>query len=130
MLGSDILCGCIRGQQTRRLEASNGLRQAFVSILQFMKRFYRYFAFPVLAASLLMVATAAAQRPSPTPPPTDEGGQIKTFEVRLPVTVLEKKQLVSGLGQKDFQVFEDGVQQEVTFFTSEKTNPPVYVGVL
>jgi len=27
-------------------------------------------------------------------------------------------------------VFEDGVQQEVTFFTDEKTNPAVYVGVL
>ena len=30
----------------------------------------------------------------------------------------------------DFAVFEDGVQQEVTFFTDEKSNPPVYVGVL
>ena len=30
----------------------------------------------------------------------------------------------------DFSVFEDGVQQEVTFFTDEKTNPPIYVGVL
>lgn len=27
-------------------------------------------------------------------------------------------------------VFEDGVQQEVTFFSDEKTNPVVYVGVL
>jgi len=51
--------------------------------------------------------------------------------VRLPVTVTEKKKaLVSGLTRGDFAVFEDGVQQEVTFFTDEKSNPPVYVGVL
>ena len=54
----------------------------------------------------------------------------RTFEVRLPVTVTQKKELVAGLTRGDFAVFEDGVQQEVTFFTSDKTNPPVYVGVL
>ena len=72
----------------------------------------------------------AAQTPTPTPPVTDSAGQVKTFEVRLPVTVLQKKLLVSGLKRGDFQVFEDGVAQEVTFFTDEKNNPPVYVGVL
>lgn len=77
------------------------------------------------------IASAYAQRPTPTPtPPEEPGGQIKTFEVRLPVTVTYKKDLVSGLNKNDFVVFEDGVQQEVTFFTDEKTNPPVYVGVL
>jgi Ca-activated chloride channel family protein len=82
--------------------------------------------------------TAAAQttpRPSPTPPPTvsDDNGAVKIFEVRLPVTVTDKKKkkdLISGLSRGDFAVFEDGVQQEVTFFSDEKTNPPVYVGVL
>jgi Ca-activated chloride channel family protein len=34
------------------------------------------------------------------------------------------------MNKGDFQVFEDGVQQEITFFTDEKTNPPVFVGVL
>lgn len=54
-----------------------------------------------------------------------------TFEVRLPVTVKDKKKnLVAGLTKNDFLVFEDGVQQEVTFFTDEKTNPVIYVGVL
>ena len=38
--------------------------------------------------------------------------------------VLAAEEFADGL------VFEDGVQQEVTFFTDEKTNPPVYVGVL
>ena len=54
----------------------------------------------------------------------------RTFEVRLPVTVTHKKELITGLTRGDFAVFEDGVQQEVTFFTSDKTNPAVYVGVL
>ena len=76
-----------------------------------------------------MAASAYSQTPTPTPP-TEEGGQLRTFEVRLPVTVLQKKELVAGLSRGDFAVFEDGVQQEVTFFTDEKTNPPVYVGVL
>ena len=88
----------------------------------------------VFCAAVLLcfaVADVSAQRPTPTPTPdVDDGGQIKTFEVRLPVTVTRKKELVSGLMRGDFQVLEDGVPQEVTFFTSEKTNPPVYVGVL
>lgn len=51
----------------------------------------------------------------------------------MPVTVTDrkkKKDLVAGLSRGDFSVFEDGVQQEVTFFSDEKTNPPIYVGVL
>ncbi len=72
----------------------------------------------------------SAQRPSPTPTPGDDTGATKVFEVRLPVTVTLKKDLITGLGRGDFQVFEDGVQQEVTFFSDAKTNPPVFVGVL
>ncbi|MFT3743392.1 MAG: VWA domain-containing protein [Pyrinomonadaceae bacterium] len=79
--------------------------------------------------------TALSQTPTPRPAPTatpgaDDPGATKVFEVRLPVTVTEKKTLVSGLSKNDFQIFEDGVQQEVTFFSDEKTNPPIYVGVL
>ena len=96
-----------------------------------MKSFCRYFHLASIFAVFLLVTNVSAQRPTPTPTPSgEEGGQIKTFEVRLPVTVLQKKQLVTGLNRNDFQVFEDGVQQEVTFFTDEKTNPPVFVGVL
>jgi len=68
----------------------------------------------------------------PTPTPEDNGGQIKTFEVRLPVTVSQGKKdpLVTGLTKNDFIVLEDGVPQEITFFSDERTNPAVYVGVL
>ncbi|MEJ7622674.1 MAG: VWA domain-containing protein [Pyrinomonadaceae bacterium] len=84
------------------------------------------------AAVLLALAAAVAGQttPSPTPPIVDDTGATKIFEVRLPVTVSQKKELISGLTRGDFLVFEDGVQQEVTFFSDEKTNPPVFVGVL
>ena len=78
----------------------------------------------------------AAQTPRPTPPPAmaDDGNRVKTFEVRLPVTVNDKKKkknLVAGLKSGDFAVFEDGVQQEITYFRDERTEPSdVYVGVL
>ena len=83
----------------------------------------------LIAFGLLSVSSTFAQRPAATPPPTDEG-PVKTFEVRLPVTVTHKKDLVTGLTKNDFAVFEDGVQQEVSFFTNESNNPPIYVGVL
>jgi VWFA-related protein len=97
-----------------------------------MRIFHRRGILPVLFAISLTISGVTAQtaKPTATPPPADEGGQVKTFEVRLPVTVTEKKDFVSGLKRGDFAVFEDGVQQDITFFTDEKTNPPVYVGVL
>lgn len=75
-----------------------------------------------------VLAMSAAAFGQVTQGPEDSS---KTFEVRLPVTVKDKKKnLVTGFKKGDFVVFEDGVQQEVTFFTDEKTNPPVFVGVL
>src|SRR5829696_4484633 len=90
-----------------------------------LRTVYISFAFILLA----FVGMSHAQTPKPTPP-DDDTGQLKTFEVRLPVTVTLKKELVTGLSRGDFAVFEDGIQQEMTFFSDEKTNPPVYVGVL
>lgn len=80
----------------------------------------------LLAGHLLLLATAGFGQVAQ---PSDDSS--KTFEVRLPVTVKDKKKnLVSGLKRGDFLILEDGIQQEATFFTDEKTNPPVYVGVL
>lgn len=95
-----------------------------------MKNLLQFICFQLLL--FVSVSVISAQTTMPTPPPVDDPVDTsKTFEVRLPVTVTEKKKsLVSGLQRGDFAVFEDGVQQEVTFFTDEKTNPPVYVGVL
>lgn len=76
------------------------------------------------------------QRPQQTPRPTptpDEGGVIRTTirEVRLPITVLDKKgQLVSNLTQNDFLVYEDKQLQQIKSFIDEKGSLPVYVAVL
>lgn len=95
-----------------------------------MKRSLSFISLRLFVLSLVCAASVAAQKPTPTPP-VEDTGVTKVFEVRLPVTVSQnKKTLISGLTRGDFLVFEDGVQQEVTFFSDEKTNPPVYVGVL
>ncbi|HQU85561.1 MAG TPA: VWA domain-containing protein [Pyrinomonadaceae bacterium] len=94
-----------------------------------MKNLFRFISFQFVF--LFLAAAVFAQTPVPTPTPSETIDTTKTFEVRLPVTVTGKKNaLISGLQKGDFAVFEDGVQQEVTFFTDEKTNPVVYVGVL
>jgi Ca-activated chloride channel homolog len=97
-----------------------------------MRSFFRSGAFGIVLCLFMLAAGLYAQTPTPTPSPTpDDLGPSKVFEVRLPVTVTQnKKTLVSGLTKADFQVLEDGVPQEVTFFSDEKTNPPVFVGVL
>jgi Ca-activated chloride channel family protein len=100
----------------------------------FMRYFKSLFRLSfALAAGFALAAVSYSQTPTPTP----DTGPIKTFEVRLPITVTdkdakgkEKDKLVSGLTQQDFVILEDGVPQEVTFFSDEKTNPVVYVGVL
>lgn len=98
-----------------------------------MKNSVRFFCFLALILVSGFAASAQTPRTSPTPPPADDPGVSKTFEVRLPVTVNNKdkeKTFVKGLTINDFTVLEDGVPQEITFFSDEKNNPPVYVGVL
>ena len=85
-----------------------------------------YFLFVAAAFVFSFSLPALAQQ---NPPDVIKAPDV--FEVRLPVSVLDKKkQPVTGLTKNDFAVFEDGKQQEVTFFTDESTNPPVYVGVM
>ncbi|MEP6945857.1 MAG: VWA domain-containing protein [Acidobacteriota bacterium] len=97
-----------------------------------MRSTYRSFYFFSILLAAFCAAPAFGQKPLPTPTPavSDDPGTTKIFEVRLPVTVTQKNKLVTGFNKNDFLIFEDGVQQEVTFFSDEKTNPPVYVGVL
>lgn len=97
----------------------------------FMKSLFGFALFKLFLILFVFAVAGIAQKSTPTPPvPSDDLGPTKVFEVRLPVTVTQKKDLISGLTRGDFQIFEDGVQQEVTFFSSDKSNPPVYVGVL
>jgi Ca-activated chloride channel homolog len=64
-------------------------------------------------------------RPNPTstPPPIDddEDGviRIETNIVTMPVSVLDRDgRFVSGLRERDFKIFEDGVEQKIEYFQS------------
>lgn len=72
----------------------------------------------------------AGARSTPTPE-QESGGTVNVRIVRLPITVLDKKDKpVSGLAAADFQVFEDKQPQRIESFTDEKTGVPVHVAVL
>ncbi|HEX8476186.1 MAG TPA: VWA domain-containing protein [Pyrinomonadaceae bacterium] len=79
--------------------------------------------------------TAPAVRPTPTPSalPETTGSQetVTIREVRLWVTVVDKKdQPVAGLTQNDFLIYEDKQPQQIVSFVDEHGRFPVYVGVL
>ena len=66
---------------------------------------------------------AAAQEPA-SQPAFRAGVEL----VSLNVTVMEGPRYATGLEVEDFQVFEDGVKQDVTYFT--RTNLPVALALL
>lgn len=58
---------------------------------------------------------------TPTPSVTDENEVIKveTNLVSMPVSVLDRDgRFISGLDQRDFKIFENGVEQKVEYFQS------------
>jgi VWFA-related protein len=62
-------------------------------------------------------------RPVPAPTATPEGEdeviRVETNLVTMPVSVLDRDgRFISGLQQKDFKIFEDGVEQRLDFFQS------------
>ena len=82
-----------------------------------------------IAAACAAVAVAAqAPPPAQTPPVPGPSFRSSVELVSLNVTVMESTHYVTDLDQKDFSVFEDGVQQDVTFFN--KTNLPVALALL
>jgi Ca-activated chloride channel homolog len=93
-----------------------------------------------VAAGLALVSgltVGAAQQAAPPPPPptAPPGSPGQTFRagvdlVSLNVTVNESgtARYVTDLSANDFQVFEDGVKQEVTYFT--RANLPIALSVL
>jgi VWFA-related protein len=102
--------------------------------------FLRFALLPLIAISLvgqtLLGQTSAApvvQKPdvapnsqTPTPPPI----QVQVNEVIVPITVTDDKgRFVSDLEQKDFTVYDEGKEQEIQFFTRERSQP-VVVGFL
>jgi len=69
------------------------------------------------------------QNPEPAPP---SNGQInvRVQVVNVPVTVLDKRGIpVIDLTQKDFEVFEDGQRQNITYFL-QGSRPPLRIGLV
>jgi VWFA-related protein len=74
--------------------------------------------------------TPAQPKATPSPDPQSDG-QVFIREVRLPISVLnKKKEPVLGLRKEDFIIFEDKQQQQIASFRDDQDSLPVYVGVL
>ena len=90
---------------------------------------FRRFPFPLLvsaaAAAALRIAAAQTSQPPPPQVPFRAGVDL----VSLNVTVADgTARYVTDLTQDDFNVFEDGVKQDVTFFN--RTNLPIALALL
>ena len=71
----------------------------------------------VIALLLPFQQLAPAQTPSPQEPQDDEVVSVESREVKLDVVVKDKRgRPVKDLKQTDFEVFEDGVRQEIQSF--------------
>ena len=60
-------------------------------------------------------------KPMATPPPAvdDEIIKVETNLVTMPVSVLDRDgRFISGLQQRDFKIFENGVEQKLDYFQS------------
>ena len=81
-----------------------------------------------IAALCVAQQPTPPQAPAPAPPPNAIVANVS--EVIVPVTVTDDKgRFVSNLDQKDFQIFDQGKEQDIKSFSRER-NQPVVVGFL
>ena len=79
---------------------------------------------PVLKGDTSADGDIGEPPPLPAPPPIEEDEviRIETNLVAMPVTVLDRNgRFVSGLRQRDFQIFENDVEQQVGYFERVET---------
>jgi Ca-activated chloride channel homolog len=98
--------------------------------------YLRFALLALLAISLFgQSATPVAQKPDSEPAPSTQTPapapiQVQVNEVIVPITVTDEKgRFVSDLDQNDFTIFDEGKQQEIQFFTRERSQP-VVAGIL
>src|SRR5215212_5379429 len=74
----------------------------------------------LLAPAIVFVSSIALAAQQPAPPVSTQTPIFRSGAsmVALNVTVFDGARLVSGLCREDFEVYEDGVAQQVTFFES------------
>jgi Ca-activated chloride channel family protein len=88
----------------------------------------------VFAAGSVSAQNQPPPQPTQTPeiastPADDEPMRVQTDLVTLTLTVHDKwSRYVSNLGKKHFSVFEDGVEQDITFFSD--TDAPASIGII
>lgn len=84
-----------------------------------------------LIVGLCLGTVSNAQDASPTPAPEDPDApvRVKTDLVSLTLTVTDPySRFVSGLTKNAFTIFDNNVEQEITFFSD--TDAPVSVGII
>lgn len=87
---------------------------------------------PIILA-LFFCVDVSGQTPEPTPPPIEDDStkvervQVDLVTLTLTVTDLYGR-LVSGLSKKDFTIYDNNKQQEITFFSD--SDAPVSVGII
>lgn len=94
---------------------------------------YRAALLTVLTQTVFLAIASGysfAQRPEPTPTPDENRNiSIKTDLVTITLTVTDNYgRYVSGLTKKAFRVFDEGEEQEITFFSD--SDSPASVGIL
>src|SRR5687768_4091965 len=61
--------------------------------------------------------------PTPLPAEDEDGGDVISVDTKLvtvPVRILDRKnRFIGGLEKQNFSIFDDGIQQEVAYFTNE-----------
>ncbi len=83
----------------------------------------------LLALTFLLRSPSPAQEHKHSPPQDAASLKLSTDLVSLSVTVTDQKgQPITGLRREDFKVYEDGVEQPLSFFSSEEA--PVCWGVV
>lgn len=96
------------------------------------------FAVALFAMAWMCLAPAMAQpsqppastAPAPAEPKAAQSFRTGVSEVIVPVTVTDDKgKFVTNLDQRDFELFDNGKQQKIAFFSRER-NQPVVIGYL
>ena len=72
----------------------------------------------LLVFALALTPSVGAQQDPVVQPSQPAVFRSGASMVAVSVTVLDGRKLVSGLNQQDFEIYEDGVQQQVQFFES------------
>lgn len=73
------------------------------------------------------ILQGGTKRPEPSPTVDPNGGddeiiRVETNLVTMPVSVLDRDgRFISGLQQRDFKIFENGVEQKIDYFQSVET---------